>query len=381
MPTQFAKASYTEIYDLSTQQGEMSVLKFHTPVDTRHRNLMAGFFTQFKQFKYVGAKITMVPVATLPADPLQVGFEAGEPTIDPRDLVNPILHKGYKGERLRTDTLEEERRGATPPGTPGTNVDDILTDGGLSEVSVPPGTIPQSAQMEQMYYMALTDPSFKKSHVQRGFNQWTYPLARRMVSNSQVDAYVRSRTNQLANRDINSVIAGVNQGFETFNNNVTGPQPDNYPGYVATNRDDVSSLPIFEWRTSGYEKLGWMDTSGTGSGFYLPAPANIDPDIRGEDWRQSIGKFYTYLVLMPPAYKQEMYFRVVIKHYFNFKKFRGAGISIDGAFHATEVRGDNAEFIDPPIGAVYASAPIKQGETGSIEATSANVKLVADGVS
>ena len=47
----------------------------------------------------------MVPAATLPADPLQVSYEAGEPTIDPRDMLNPILHKPYHGEALKTDWM------------------------------------------------------------------------------------------------------------------------------------------------------------------------------------------------------------------------------------------------------------------------------------
>ncbi len=107
MATNYAKASYSEIYDFGTKSGQCTIMGIHTPsVEAGVVNratpyqMLSGFFKQFRKFKYSGCKVTLVPAAQLPADPLQVSFEAGQPTIDPRDLLNPILFHGCHGESL-----------------------------------------------------------------------------------------------------------------------------------------------------------------------------------------------------------------------------------------------------------------------------------------
>ena len=104
--TQIVTAKYTELYDMSTEVGENVYYKVHTPTGISHIKKLAGFYKQFKEYKYLGASIALVPITTLPKDLLGVGYEAGD-GVDPRDLINPILHKGYKGEHLITDYLSE----------------------------------------------------------------------------------------------------------------------------------------------------------------------------------------------------------------------------------------------------------------------------------
>ena len=80
-------------------------LVFIPPGNTPVRRL-SGFFSQFRKFRYKGCSVQVVPAATLPADPLQVGFEAGENQIDMRDMLNPILFHGTHGESL-PDCMEQ----------------------------------------------------------------------------------------------------------------------------------------------------------------------------------------------------------------------------------------------------------------------------------
>lgn len=98
-------ASISEMYDLSTTVNQGTVLKIHTPIGNNVKRHLLGFFLQYKKFRYIGAKVTLVPASTLPADPLQLSYEAGEPTIDPRDMVNPILWRHYHGEAMLSDPL------------------------------------------------------------------------------------------------------------------------------------------------------------------------------------------------------------------------------------------------------------------------------------
>lgn len=100
MATNYVTAKYQEIYDLGTQAGKTTILGIHTPYAGSVYNMLSGFFDQFRKYRYKGCSVSMVPAAQLPADPSQVSFEAGSLTVDPRDLLNPILFHGCHGEEL-----------------------------------------------------------------------------------------------------------------------------------------------------------------------------------------------------------------------------------------------------------------------------------------
>lgn len=100
MTTQYATASYQEIIDLHTETDKVSVIGIHTPVTQTPYDMLQPFFDAFQKYHYDGCNLVMVPAARLPADPSQVSYGAGEPPIDPRDLLNPILWHGCHGESL-----------------------------------------------------------------------------------------------------------------------------------------------------------------------------------------------------------------------------------------------------------------------------------------
>lgn len=409
--TGYAKATYSEIYDLSTQQGEQSILKFHTPLDNRHRILLGGFFTQFKHYMYTGSKITMAPVATLPADPLMVSFEAGEPTIDPRDLINPILHKPYHGERLVTDQFRER----TPTLEPNTQLGaiDQMRDSSVVEIGNQPGVGPDNFLMTRMYYAGLTDPSFRKAHVQQGFRAWGRPLARKVVANGQIDSYIQYQLNEgpreqarvapwQSSANINTRNVG-SMGYPMIRAANSSIAADAGTNTDALNRSNDLTWPNIEFRTAGFTRLGWMDTSGRAIARLVGEMNTIgNQNTADRDFRQSMGKFYSYLAILPPAYKQEMYFRLVIKHYFKFKTFRGNGWGIDAPREQWDRQypfGDmiqqgsipvspegagisiNSVFVDEDIITDEPDGePITGNEVGSVETTGGTITRVAEGV-
>lgn len=57
MSTNFAKARYQEIYDINTVSDSVSVIGIHTPVGNKPRQMLAGFFTQFRKYKYAGCSV------------------------------------------------------------------------------------------------------------------------------------------------------------------------------------------------------------------------------------------------------------------------------------------------------------------------------------
>ena len=116
MTTQFATASYQEIIDINTEADKTSIIGIHTPNDAKPVNMLRGFWEQFRQFRYDGCSIQLVPAARLPADISQVGYGAGETPIDMRDILNPIMFKGCHGNDLGVilnSALQEDHLGSS----------------------------------------------------------------------------------------------------------------------------------------------------------------------------------------------------------------------------------------------------------------------------
>lgn len=58
--TQIVTAKYTEVYDISTDLNKNVFYKIHTPTGVSHMKKLAGFYKQFKEYRYLGARIAWV---------------------------------------------------------------------------------------------------------------------------------------------------------------------------------------------------------------------------------------------------------------------------------------------------------------------------------
>nr|QJI53636.1 MAG: capsid protein [Smacoviridae sp.] len=340
--------SISEIYDLSTSVGQGTVLKVHTPTGNNVKRHLLGFFLQYKKFKYLGADVTLVPASTLPADPLQLGYEEGEPTIDPRDMVNPILYKWYHGEAMLTDSLQRELPepygseitpvGGVAGGNPGTSVDKQSYWNGTYD-----------SQSDNVYPMCLMDPSFKKAGVQSGFRTSVKPFVYNLVTNEQ---YLSNRNP--AGTVVDNGVPGwagtspLKTDPNWFSGNDVTPFEDHVElsatGSVNLVRHVASTSDTAILFTNKLQPLGWMDTV---TRVWQSQPVDVHPGVVDDT---SLGTFgineslshangivgvggsaamQTFLpnipmlyVMMPPAYKTLFYFRLIIKHKFAFKDFR-----------------------------------------------------------
>lgn len=314
MTTQKAFASYQEIIDLHTESDKVSVIGLHTPQGDTPRKMFGGFFDQFKKFKYFGCSVSLVPAARLPADPSQVSYEGGEAIIDPRDLMNPLMFHGCHGNdmgvilnRLYALNSLDARK-----------TDSMFMfeeDGDLSG-STDLGDI-AGFQLEDLYYKALTDNTWKKAHPQRGFRKsGLRPLVYTMATNMQF----------LANGGLGSNLGIPTPGeFEiTGASELTGSF-----GKSSANRQ------YFTPRLTG---LGWLDTRNVLTSSTYSADVTLSQDfdevkdmINAANLAQvsdaSLPLVYMGMILMPPAYKTEQYFRMIVTHHFGFKDFRGISFS------------------------------------------------------
>lgn len=298
MATQTVHATYQEIYDLSTKPGTLSVIGIHTPTGNKPYQMLEGFFRQFKKFKYNGiTKMVLQPAAQLPADPLQVSLEAGE-NLDPRDLLNPIMFHGCHGTDINSALNVVYKKSGFNFQTNSTDTID------LSMFATVEGDVYPSVVVENMYYSALSDPSFAKFGVQEVIQLGPLvPLVHRVNASMYFGPYGTSQNNVFVPSSGNT--ATVNGGSMV---------PQVWNGVSDVSAGSYSSTPSTQnFFTNGMTELSWMPTR-------TPVPMN-GSDENTNAVTTALPRLYMGVLIMPPSYNQRLFYRCVITHSFTFSDF------------------------------------------------------------
>lgn len=342
MATNFATASYQEVVDLHTESKTVSVIGIHTPNTSTPVKMLGGFWKQFRKVRYLGCSLSLVPAARLPADPLQVSIAAGEPTIDPRDMLNPIMFHGCHGDDMGAilDTLYSGESSGTSDVVRKQSDSAVLDVFSESQLG--------NDYVDALYYRALTDRTWAKAHPQIGFRKsGLHPLVHQIVANrpfSQFSPDARS-----GNIGPSVLEDGVSKSAGQIGIRLSNGSPSvsAVPGLPDTVEPEVPTFEIgnggapgLAFATSGLCPLGWQDTQTslmTSSPYVsqdLTGNAEQDAQKVADVWKQvvvpnTIPKFYMGMILLPPAYKTEQWFRLQINHRFAFKGFRGISMIDD----------------------------------------------------
>lgn len=415
MVTNYIKgASYKEIYDLHTDTNSTSILTVHTPITNLPRQMLGGFFKQYRRFKYRGAKVTLRPASTLPADPEQISYAPGDTGIDPRDMLNPILTRGYCGDSLGTFLnafmTPGRQRIARSPGV-GDPVETYDSDGFTGSSVDRTSFIDRldsgdyrSYYLEKLYYQSLSDPGFRKIRMQRSYSRFFRPLtyelattvqylakpqAQGIVTQVQDNQPVTSITNQLAMDASREVDADIHTFVEDYTRDSLNLAPRisaavNSTGNQNYIRAQRITQPVL---TSSKRPLGWLDTDtvvntpasvqdgnlgqfGTSYADYL----NVSDTITAM-YSRTTYKSETVLPLvnmsvfiLPKAYKQEMYYRMTVTHVFDFKDYRPLR-GLVSPFDDSAIDGGSLEWADWDDAQLVESGP-------SVTSTSRNFELV-----
>ncbi len=318
MATNYAKATYSEVYDFGTKAGQVTVVGIHTPVGTRPSNMLAGFFSQFRKFRYTGCKVTIVPAAQLPADPLQVSYEAGELVIDPRDMLNPVMFHGCYGDNLNSalNVAYTNTKSYTDVG--------FETDSLLS-VDQPFDTGNVWTQgAEDAYYAALSDPSWRKYGIQQGMRLppmsprvWKTATNMPILPDTDPDGGVGSMGSYDVMLKISNQLKAAGQAgldpTEIHDGMFFNPALEFNTGFESGTQKLTGSP---QWMSAGTTRLGWLPTA-------MPNQVDTSAQLQQlQAWtRTGLPKVFMGILLLPPSYKQELYFRMSIQHYFEFKDF------------------------------------------------------------
>lgn len=352
MTTQYANASYQEIIDLHTETDKVSVIGIHTPVTSTPYSMLQPFFDAFQKYHYDGCSLALVPAARLPADPSQVSYGAGSPPIDPRDLLNPILWHGCHGESLGS-VLNQfySSSGST------TDVSRSFFDSGeYSEKST--SQLGDIGVYESLYYRALVDKTWLKAHPQQGFRKsGLRPLVYEVSTDRQylpspagayrptipTSDYVAGDPSD--NSGLSGNLARGTIGFSAGSGAINALGSMDLQATLASGDGVVTQLPYVRdtsFFTSRLHGLGWLDTRqrAVGSGVsseVLTGSDAVDTELIEDMYVNAenrlkvnyLPRLFMGLILMPPAYKTEQYFRLILNHRFSFKKYRGISMRGD----------------------------------------------------
>lgn len=368
MTTQFAEASYQEIIDLHTESDTVSVVGIHTPLGTTPTRMLKGFYTQFKKFKYDGCSISLVPAARLPADPSQLSISAGEPAIDARDMLNPIMFHGCHGNDMGTilNTLYSSNSASSTDVI--RTVSDSVNFDVFSESQV------GNDYVDALYYKALTDNTWAKAHPQRGFRKsGLKPMVYSLASNAQIANSARGGkgiavpnatygtttdvvgSDAAANGSVQDMGFGTN-GAPQFNMGYSLPRTITAGSSVTYNIQPANGSGagnFVQFFTPRLQRLGWMDTReviGVGSftspqldGTQAQDATAIGQTIAQRDFyhysETQLPRIYMGMIMLPPAYRTEQYFRLILHHHFSFKNFRGMSFMNDNTYEVNNAPG------------------------------------------
>lgn len=322
------KASYTEIYDMQTEDNAISALKIHSPIDGTPISHLGGMFAQFRRYKYLGADIALVPAQTLPLDPLQVSTIEGDNLAAPQDILNPILHKHYSGERTLLDMFLDGSYTNVIMGSKG--LESLSPNGfaggagrSIDETLIPQGSDGNNAEL--FYGNLLMDNSWRASHVQAVLRLRVRPFVWDVQSTRPLGNTIGGNT-PIGNNDNQWSAGGAPQlgpaiHFQDDQVGIT----DVDTGRTITAKSDgaggVALGYIDDWQFigSGTMPLNWLPTNPT---MWGNDRANTPVENTASMYSMAIRipKIYMHMIVLPPAIKQNMYYRLAIKHKFLFKQ-------------------------------------------------------------
>lgn len=437
MVTQYIKnATYKEIYDIHTDTESTSIMTLHTPINNMPRQILKGFFDQYRRFRYRGATVSLHPVAKLPADPEQISYEAGEIGIDPRDLMDPVLVRGYSGESLGTflnnfmapgNQVKKQQLSA------GGNYDTFYNDGWFGNSVDKTSFFDQdkaldwrSSYLEKLYYQSLSDPGFRKIKPQGGMRKFFYPLVYDLVTTTQKLAHNPDDTAPV--NDAQTTVGGLVYGRGAGSGTNIGPttvaigerrevmeDTTEDPMHVGLSNTTVDAkfaihteLPqtavqsvsstdaTGRWYyvrrttpvlTSRKKRLGWLDTDSvvvpsnsvepqftssdqSYAGQGLPPLAIRQPLTVPAERSTTLPLINMGVMIFPKAHKQEMFWRLEVKHHFDFSKYRPMHGLVSPFDYSTLGAGPILEWSD------WDSFGKQSYPVSSVTSTSANVKLI-----
>lgn len=254
------RVKFTQFFDLSSSAEKFTKFTV-TAGGTYVKQRCAPQFACYKYYKLGRVTVKLVPASTLPVDPTGLSYEAGETTVDPRDMFNPGLVRITNGEDL----------------------------------------LPYENMNDNVYYSTLLDGRWFKFQLQQGFSRSAVPLAFNIgeISQDQFPFLADVYNNSVGNPNI-------------FVKSVSGETDLVYKkNTVGVNSEIQPYIPI----QTGKIRLGWMPTDAMN--YVSFANTGKKSTVGGSTAYVPEVPLITFI--LPKAYKTKFYYRAFIETTVYFK--------------------------------------------------------------
>lgn len=299
----------SETYDLSTKVNKLGIVGIHTPTGSLISRMWGGLALHYKKFRFVKCDVAMACASMLPADPLQVGVEAG--SIAPQDLFNPILYKAVSNDSMSSllAYIQSYRGGTADAAVDKNSVIDI-NDTDFNQVFGADQKLP--LDQFNMYYSLLADSdNWKKAMPQSGLvMRGLYPLVYSVVSQYG------------ANNAVENPLTQVGQNFILDDPSHAIPAPDadfNFDQGIVNNvfRGPAMRMPAIDTTFFG-------GSSNKLDGVCLSGPAEIagDASLCAGTNHIAVPPAYVALIVLPPAKLNQLYYRLKVTWTIEFTGLR-----------------------------------------------------------
>lgn len=289
----------SETYDLSTKIGKMGLVGIHTPTGDLISRMWPGLILQHKKFRFVKCDVAMACASMLPADPLQVGVEAG--SIAPQDMFNPILYKAVSNESMNQFqawlNIVNQTAGLTGAFNQGSVVDvndpTFFGTDGATEID-----------QFSMYYALLADSdSWRKAMPQAGLEmRGLYPLVFQVVSQ-----FGSGPENSSADADSNISVPSLTSA--------TGESPASTVASLSNVQNRTMRGPSM--RMPAIDTTYFVSSSATNSDL-VPGGINVGTSL------SKVPPAYVGMIVLPPASLNQLYYRLKVTWSIEFTGLRSA---------------------------------------------------------
>lgn len=322
----------SETYDLSTKVGKMGIVGIHTPKSNLITRHYGGLCQNFKYARFVSCDVALACASMLPADPLQIGQEAG--SIAPQDMFNPILYKAVSNESMNNILAYLESQAT---------LDASVEKGSIRDINNTNFTFNSEAVDQfQMYYgMLSNDDGWRKAMPQAGLEmKGLYPMVFQVTVNTAMPS------NQ-------GIGAGFNQEFVGL-----------------STVDPSTKLGSVNWMRGAGMRMPRFPTVrfGTNEQYYLIG------DIPGKSNFSDFGMdAYVAMIILPPAKLNQLYYRLKVTWTIEFTDVRSQADILN--WHSLAAVGDVSYGTD------YATQSASMASTTAmVDASGAEVEKVMDGI-
>lgn len=288
--TDMVMVRVSETYDLSTKVGKMGIVGIHTPkgnLITRH---YGGLVQNFKYAKFVSCDVALACASMLPADPLQIGVEAG--AIAPQDMFNPILYKAVSNESMN-NFLAFLQAGAQ-------NNSQVKALDKNSIVDINDATFKfgeANVDQFQLYYGLLSNSDgWKKAMPQAGLEmRGLYPMVFRVNANTAMPAVTSALAPSVG----------------------TDGKVAEYFGGLGLTDPNVANGKIQYMRGNGVRMPRFPTVAfGANEQYYLIG------DVPGQSTLSLAPLAYVGMIVLPPAKLNQLYYRLKVTWTIEFSDIR-----------------------------------------------------------